>query len=335
VDLVTEETQSVDKVDDQKDPNKNTNLAIVLLLAVILFLLGFLFKSTNKDTSSDVAGEKTAATSQRDSTPTTTISAEDEEPEDEVEVSFSVNDDEDTEEAVVDDEEEEEEEPEDNTSPDLYIHEYTLDPEPERDEEFTVHIEIKNKGDGDAGEFDWEWYASEGEKECDGTVEDLNVDEKVTVECEYTYDDSFIHQTKVIVDSGNDVVESNELNNQVTDNIIPIYDEPKADLYISEYSFDHYPEKQVLFTVRIGIYNQGDKAAGGFWWEWWPTGYDYACREYIPSLAAHGGRIVYCPYTYGGWAIDYPTKAVADVGNLIDESDETNNERGEPVTPIH
>jgi len=334
VDLVTEETQSVDKVDDQKDPNKNTNLAIVLLLAVILFLLGFLFKSTNKDTSSDVAGEKTAATSQRDSTPTTTISAEDEEPEDEVEVSFSVNDDEDTEEAVVDDEEEEEE-PEDNTSPDLYIHEYTLDPEPERDEEFTVHIEIKNKGDGDAGEFDWEWYASEGEKECDGTVEDLNVDEKVTVECEYTYDDSFIHQTKVIVDSGNDVVESNELNNQVTDNIIPIYDEPKADLYISEYSFDHYPEKQVLFTVRIGIYNQGDKAAGGFWWEWWPTGYDYACREYIPSLAAHGGRIVYCPYTYGGWAIDYPTKAVADVGNLIDESDETNNERGEPVTPIH
>ena len=334
MDLVTEETQSVDKVDDQKDPNKNTNLAIVLLLAVILFLLGFLFKSTNKDTSSDVAGEKTAATSQRDSTPTTTISAEDEEPEDEVEVSFSVNDDEDTEEAVVDDEEEEEE-PEDNTSPDLYIHEYTLDPEPERDEEFTVHIEIKNKGDGDAGEFDWEWYASEGEKECDGTVEDLNVDEKVTVECEYTYDDSFIHQTKVIVDSGNDVVESNELNNQVTDNIIPIYDEPKADLYISEYSFDHYPEKQVLFTVRIGIYNQGDKAAGGFWWEWWPTGYDYACREYIPSLAAHGGRIVYCPYTYGGWAIDYPTKAVADVGNLIDESDETNNERGEPVTPIH
>lgn len=111
---------------------------------------------------------------------------------------------------------------------------------------------------------------------------------------------------------------------------------PIADLYISEYSFDHPPKQGEAFTVKIGIYNQGNKAAGGFWWEWWATtsAPSYACRQRIDSLAAHGGRIVYCTYTYGGWA-NYTTKAIADVGSEIPESDEGNNTHSENVIPIH
>jgi hypothetical protein len=109
---------------------------------------------------------------------------------------------------------------------------------------------------------------------------------------------------------------------------------PKADLYISEYSYDHPPTKDEAFTVRIAIYNQGDITSGGFWWEWWPTAYNYACRERIDSLSASGGRIVNCTYTYGGWS-NYAVKAVADADNEVDESNETNNIHSESLIPIH
>lgn len=110
---------------------------------------------------------------------------------------------------------------------------------------------------------------------------------------------------------------------------------PKADLYISEYSFDHPPKQGEAFTVKIGIYNQGNAAAGPFWWEWWGTTADHACRERISEgIVAHGGRIFYCTYTYGGWA-NYETKAVADADNEVNESDEGNNTHIENIIPIH
>lgn len=90
------------------------------------------------------------------------------------------------------------------------------------------------------------------------------------------------------------------------------------------------------FTVKIGIYNKGNKAAGGFWWEWWATvtAPSPVCRVRIDSMAAHGGRIVYCTYTYGGWA-NYTVKAVADTDSEVPESDEGNNAHTEQLVPIH
>jgi hypothetical protein len=41
-------------------------------------------------------------------------------------------------------------------------------------------------------------------------------------------------------------------------------------------------------------------------------------------MAAHGGRILECDYTPGGWA-NYPSQVVVDTGNTLDESDEGNN----------
>lgn len=111
---------------------------------------------------------------------------------------------------------------------------------------------------------------------------------------------------------------------------------PQADLYISEYSFNHPPKQGEAFTIRIGLYNKGNAQAGGFWWEWWATtsAPSYACRQRIDSLAAHGGQIVYCTYTYGGWA-NYETKAVVDKDNEVAESDESNNSYVQNVVPIH
>jgi hypothetical protein len=110
--------------------------------------------------------------------------------------------------------------------------------------------------------------------------------------------------------------------------------EPQADLYISEYSFDHSPVTDEPFIVRIGIYNRGDAAAGPFWWEWWSSHARQICRERIDSLAAHGGRVVYCSHTYTSWST-YATKAVADADNEVTESNEENNTHTENVVPIH
>jgi hypothetical protein len=43
------------------------------------------------------------------------------------------------------------------------------------------------------------------------------------------------------------------------------------------------------------------------------------------SLVAHGGRILQCDYTPGGWNNAYPSLVVVDSGNTVVESDETNN----------
>lgn len=111
---------------------------------------------------------------------------------------------------------------------------------------------------------------------------------------------------------------------------------PKPDLYVSEYSFNHSPKMGEAFTVKIGIYNKGNAASSGFWWEWWSTtnASTYACRQRISSLPAKGGQIVYCTYTYGGWST-YTQKVVVDAASEIDESDEANNIYTKQVIPIH
>jgi len=110
---------------------------------------------------------------------------------------------------------------------------------------------------------------------------------------------------------------------------------PQADLYISEFSFNHPPKMGEVFTAKIGLYNKGNTKAGAFWWEWWPTPAIRACRVRVADgLVARGGIIVHCTYTYGGWST-YTTKAIVDVDSEVSESDEENNTHTETVIPSH
>ena len=215
--------------------------------------------------------------------------------------------------------------------PDLYITDYSYGSDLMQNGQFTMTLEIGNKGDADAEGFSWEWGATDGGQTCGADISELAVGDEVTVQCDHAYSGSGTFDSWVLVDSEDDIEESNENNNDL---IEAINIAPRADLYISEYSFDPVPEKTVPFTVRIGITNQGDAAAGEFYWEWWPTAYAYECREKISSLAPHSEKVVTCDYTYAGWST-YPTKAVADANDDIDEFDESNNEYVEPVVPIH
>jgi len=217
--------------------------------------------------------------------------------------------------------------------PDLYVHEYTVSDDLTQDKEFTVHIEITNKGEADSTGFTWQWWANDDDVECDGDISRLDKGEKATVECEYTYEDYGTFDTKVVIDSGDEVDESNEDNN-VMEEELEVAENKYVDLSITEYSFDPVPEKGVPFTVRIGLKNSGNTLAENFVWEWWPTAYNHACKSTITELAAGSTKVVTCDYTYGGWS-NYKTAAKVDTEDDIDETDEDNNEYVEYVVPIH
>jgi hypothetical protein len=109
---------------------------------------------------------------------------------------------------------------------------------------------------------------------------------------------------------------------------------PFPDLYVSEYTWSPVPPHMgVSFHVRIGVYNQGNAAAGAFKVQWWLTtsGTGPTCTWGVASLAAHGGRILECDYTPGGWNNAYPSRVVADSSNTINESNEGNNTWSQPL----
>jgi hypothetical protein len=109
-----------------------------------------------------------------------------------------------------------------------------------------------------------------------------------------------------------------------TDTSVPV---AKPDLYVSEYSWSPDPPHMgVTFHVRVGAYNKGNGPAGGFTVQWWLSTSAPApgCTWHVASLVAHGGRILECDYTPGGWA-NYPSQVVVDSGDDVDESHEGNN----------
>ena len=106
------------------------------------------------------------------------------------------------------------------------------------------------------------------------------------------------------------------------------------DLYVSEYAWLPIPPHMgVPFNVRVGVYNQGNAPAGAFIVKWWMTtsAPAAACSWNVPSLVAHGGKILQCSYTPGGWNNAYPSKVVVDVGHTVAESNEGNNTALAPV----
>jgi len=315
-----QETQSPKKSSPKiKKPN------LVAIGIIFFFMFGILaFLIITKDTRKDPA-ENVDESQLEMKVDTVDVEKEKDEEEELME--------EDGTEDIIDEEDEEINEPGEVYYPDLYIHEYTISEDPIQNEEITVHIEIVNQGDADAGSFRWEWWANEDDIECEDEIGWLDVGEKETVECEFTYEDFGSFGTKVVVDSDFDVDESDEDNNVMEDELA-VAEEEYVDLSIGEYSFDPIPEKAIPFTVRIGIKNEGNAVAEDFYWEWWGTPHSYACREHISEIAPNSTKVVTCDYTYNGWST-YDTSARVDVDDDIEESNEDNNEYHEDVVPIH
>lgn len=290
----------------------------VLIVILIIFLIIYAFNGSGDDVLTDDAAE-TVTDAGGDDIDTSATPPKIEEDND---IS--------TETEGVDDKEE-------DTKPevkkaDLYIKSYELDGEVTIGEEVTAVIVIANKGTAAAQNFRWEWWAEDDERECKEDIAVLNAGDERTVECNYTYDETDDYVTRVVVDAKNVVDEFDEDDNIITQDIEVV---EKADLYVSNYEFDHDPVKGEEFTVRITIKNDGETDADEFVWEWWSTVTgSVACREEVSGLDAGDSKQVECDHTYAGWA-DYTTKAVVDADDDIDEGDESNNEYTQNVIPIH
>lgn len=105
--------------------------------------------------------------------------------------------------------------------PDLYVSALSFNHEPWMGAEFTVSITIKNKGGDTSDHSHWEWWAASAVKACDGEIGGLDDGESKTVTCDYTYGGWAKYTTKAIVDSNNDISESNERNNTYTKEVTP------------------------------------------------------------------------------------------------------------------
>ncbi|MFZ2193057.1 MAG: CARDB domain-containing protein [Candidatus Moraniibacteriota bacterium] len=215
---------------------------------------------------------------------------------------------------------------------DLYVKSYTLSEDPKVGSEFTATIVIGNKGQAASTETYWEWWATASKQICKKKVAAIAAGGISTVQCPYTYSDWSDYTTKAIVDSQNDLDESDENNNIITKQVKPIHGKP--DLTVTDYDFNHDPAMGEEFKVEITIKNKGEIDAKSFKWEWWSTAYSASCDGEVDELEAGASTTVSCKYTYAGWST-YATKAVVDVKDDINEGNEGNNTSTKTVIPTH
>jgi hypothetical protein len=119
--------------------------------------------------------------------------------------------------AAQDEDEDEAAPPEPAAMPDLGISQYTLSPNPPtQGQPVAVSISVYNYGNAPAGAFTVEWWSSTGadSPRCSWTITSVPAHGGYVKSCNYSYPSwyAFI-DTRVVVDSGNTVAESNEANN--------------------------------------------------------------------------------------------------------------------------
>jgi subtilase family serine protease len=222
--------------------------------------------------------------------------------------------------------------------PDLYVSEFSLTPStPVKGRAVAVRIGVYNQGTAPSGAFTVEWWPGENYTRPALTwrVDSLRARGGRILNGTYDGYPSFYARiaTKAVVDTRGEVAEEDEGNNERTMNIRVLNTEAerKPDLYISEFSLKpSTPAQGERVGVRVGVYNRGTAPAGAFKVEWW-AGKNFTGPAHtwdVDGLPARGGRILTFTYDgYRSWYANLVTKAVADSGGDVTESEEGNNAR--------
>ncbi|HRY82853.1 MAG TPA: CARDB domain-containing protein [Candidatus Moranbacteria bacterium] len=303
---------------DKASDSKNFLIAIIIILAIALVGLGALFLyNTSKNSPVENEMEKNGATSNN------TVANDNTSPSVTEKTSATSTTTTTTETTVT---------PAEVKKADLYVKSYTLSESPKVGSEFTATIVIGNKGQATSAESYWEWWSTSSKQSCKKKVGAISAGGASTVKCDHTYTSWDDYTTKAIVDSQNDVDESNESNNITTKEVTPKHD--KADLTITKYEFNHDPVMGEEFKVKITIKNKGETDAEDFKWEWWSTHASSSCDGEVNKLEAGDSIEVSCEYTYASWST-YATKAIVDSDDDVNEEEEDNNTSTKNVIPIH
>ncbi len=105
----------------------------------------------------------------------------------------------------------------------------------------------------------------------------------------------------------------------------------KPDIFVSEFELQpQVPTQGRSVSVRVGVYNKGNKGSGPFTVQWW-AGENFpkpACTWRVKSLVPKGGKILKCSYKgYRSWYAKIRTKVVIDPKGEVKEKDKKNNEK--------
>jgi hypothetical protein len=98
--------------------------------------------------------------------------------------------------------------------PDLVASAYQYAPQPAiKNQAASIMVRVTNNGTAPAGGFTVSWYSNQTMPGCDWAVQGLGVGKSKDLECEFTYNKSATYWVSFVVDSGNQVAESDEGNN--------------------------------------------------------------------------------------------------------------------------
>jgi hypothetical protein len=112
-------------------------------------------------------------------------------------------------------------------------------------------------------------------------------------------------------------------------------DDLLADLVVSQIRVDPSPPiEEDEFEVRVTIKNEGGEVAEDFDVEWWSStgAASPVCDWHVDDLEPGDDGHLYCNYTYQSNYASIDIKAVVDVDDDVDESDEGNNTRVKTIS---
>lgn len=224
-------------------------------------------------------------------------------------------------------------EPTGDPLPDLIIED--LYPEsstqPEAGKPLNFTVKIKNEGTATASSSTAK-YSFNGTSEGEVSIPELSAGSSTSAGFSFTPGNEENINVLVIADSGNTVNESNEENNEMS-KVINIKNE-LPDLKIESISMspeEPHPGEDITFTVTVK--NDGYASTGSSEINYYIKGNneDHTGVTSIPALAAGEsgvGTFFWTPGNQGQIEI----KTVIDPGNVVSESDETNNELTKTAT---
>jgi subtilase family serine protease len=226
--------------------------------------------------------------------------------------------------------------------PDLVIQETRFDPaKPIGGQPFTAIGVVKNQGQGAAGTFKvaWKFNAGAEIEDCTWTVDGgLQPGATKSLSCSRARNGppGSTVTSSVKVDSANAVDESNENNNMTSPNLTldtaQVVNAPAGglpDLVIKDLQLSPSTMKPAMdLTVNFKVVNDGNSPAGASKAEWkTPPGGNMSWTCDVPALFPGKSYMCSMSFMAGPTKIAiYGTTATADVGHVVTEEHEDNNQ---------
>ncbi|MFC4767164.1 CARDB domain-containing protein [Effusibacillus consociatus] len=210
-----------------------------------------------------------------------------------------------------------------NGLPDLFPVSLTTTPsESVLDQEtVTVNVQVKNEGEQAAGTFRVSLY-DDGNLVGEQTVASVRTGENRVISFSYQASNPTTHSLKAIVDTGKQVTEANEANNEITGSVRVLH---RVDLVpsISFLPADTIPQGGT-FTARITVQNVGQGDAGTFQVDVYRDGTRILQKTFdrLATGATASFNLENLPAQTAGMST---FKVVADAASQLAEAREDNN----------